>query len=62
MKIAKPHFDFESKKEYFKPSMKVVKLQHKCQLLSGSQVTSVRSNLGDDDAFIWGKGSDEDAR
>ena len=61
MKIAKPHFDFESKKEYFKPSMKVVKLQHKCQLLSGSQVTSVRSNLGDD-AFIWGEGSNEDAR
>ena len=61
MKIAKPHFDFESKKEYFKPSMKVVKLQHKCQLLTGSEVTSVRSNLGGD-AFIWGEGSDEDAR
>ena len=49
------------KRTYMKPDMKVVKLQHKCQLLSGSQVTSVRSNLGDD-AFIWGEGSDEDAR
>ena len=27
------------KKEYFKPSMKVVKLQHKCQILSGSVKT-----------------------
>ena len=50
------------RKNYQKPSMKVVKLQHKCQLLTGSQVTSVRSNLGGDDAFIWGEGSDEDAR
>ena len=50
------------KKNYQKPSMKVVKLQHKCQLLTGSsEVTSVSSNLGDD-AFIWGEGSDEDAR
>ena len=49
------------KRTYMKPDMKVVKLQHKCQLLTGSQVTSVRSNLGDD-AFIWGEGSDEDAR
>ena len=24
------------KKEYMKPSMKVVKLQHKCQILAGS--------------------------
>ena len=49
------------KRTYMKPDMKVVKLQHKCQLLSGSQVNSVRSNLGDD-AFIWGEGSYEDAR
>ena len=25
------------KKEYMKPSMKVVELQHKCQILAGSQ-------------------------
>ena len=49
------------KRTYMKPDMKVVKLQHKCQLLTGSEVTSVRSNLGDD-AFIWGEGSNEDAR
>ena len=49
------------KRTYMKPDMKVVKLQHKCQLLTGSQVTSVSSNLGDD-AFIWGEGSNEDAR
>ena len=34
--IATPHFDFESKKEYKKPAMQVVLLQHKCQLLTGS--------------------------
>jgi hypothetical protein len=51
------------KRTYMKPDMKVVKLQHKCQLLTGSsQVTSVSSNLGGDDAFIWGEGSDKDAR
>ena len=26
-----------------------------------SQISSVRSNLGDDD-FLWGEGCDEDAR
>ena len=35
-KIATPHFDFESKKAYEKPSMSVIELQHKCQLLAGS--------------------------
>lgn len=35
-KIATPHFDFESKKEYMKPAMRVVKLRHKCQILAGS--------------------------
>ena len=28
--------DMMTKKEYMKPSMKVVELQHKCQILAGS--------------------------
>ena len=49
------------KKNYQKPSMKVVQLQHRSQLLAGSRVQSLSTNLGDD-AFILGDGSDEDAR
>ena len=44
------------KKEYFKPSMKVVKLQHKCQILSGSSpAKSVKGNV-----FDGGIDSDEE--
>ena len=50
------------KKEYIQPSMKVVKLQYRSQILTTSdRVTSVSTNLGDD-SFIWGEGDDEDAR
>ena len=35
-KIATPHFDFESKKAYEKPSMRVVELQHRTCLLQAS--------------------------
>ena len=48
------------KKEYIQPEMKVVKLQYS-GIICMSQVSSVRSNLGDDD-FLWGEGCDEDAR
>ena len=30
-----------NKKDYQKPTMKVVKLQHQCHILAGSQVESV---------------------
>ena len=36
-KIATPHFDFESKKEYMKPAMQVIQLQSNTQLLAGSK-------------------------
>ena len=35
-KIATPHFDFESKKEYMKPTMQTVELKHRTMILAGS--------------------------
>ena len=48
------------KKNYQKPSMKVVQLQHRSQLLTGSDrsVRSTSSNLTGNDAIEYG-GSDE---
>jgi hypothetical protein len=48
------------KKQYLKPTMNVVKLQHQCQILTGS-VQSIYTNLGSD-GFILGGASDEVAR
>ena len=48
------------KKQYIKPTMGVVKLQHQCQILTGS-VQNLNTNLGSD-GFILGEASDEDAR
>ena len=39
IKIATPHFDFEPKKDYQKPMMKVVQLQHHTHILAGSPKT-----------------------
>lgn len=40
------------KKDYCKPAMNVVKIQHKCQILAGSNPTSVKTTgLGDGDDF-----------
>ena len=39
------------KKDYCKPTMNVVKIQHKCQILAGSNPTSVKTTglgVGDD--------------
>ena len=36
IQIATPHFDFESKKTYQKPTINVVKLQHQTHILAGS--------------------------
>lgn len=45
-----------TKKEYMKPSMKVVKLQHKCQILAGSYSGNIKdanyefyAGFGEDD-------------
>lgn len=48
------------KKQYIKPTVRVVKLQHQCQILVGS-VRGYQDNL-DDDSFIWDNGSDDYAR
>ena len=48
------------KREYIKPTVRVVVLQHKCQILAGS-VQSLNTNLGSDD-LILGGASDEVAR
>jgi len=39
------------KREYMKPTMKVVELQHQHQLLTGSPLDSVDINLDEEDDF-----------
>ena len=39
------------KREYMKPTMKVVELQHQHQLLAGSPLDSVNTGLDDGDDF-----------
>ena len=39
------------KREYMKPTMKVVELQHQHQLLAGSPLDSVNTGLGEEDDF-----------
>ena len=39
------------KREYMKPTMKVVELQHQHQLLTGSPLDSVDTGLGEEDDF-----------
>ena len=54
IKIAKPHFDFESKKDYQKPTMKVVQLQHRQHILTGSPETlSGHSKSGSESEDTW---------
>ena len=45
------------KKEYLKPDMKVVELQHHAMLLAGSKLTSTSTTGLDDDLLI----SDDEA-
>lgn len=50
------------KKAYMKPEQRVVLLQHRTMLLSGS-VRSVSTNMTDeDDDFLWGGGGNQNAR
>ena len=41
------------KKMYEKPTMQVVQLKHKCQILAGSGVGAMRSNYGTADEYTW---------
>ena len=51
-----------NKKHYQKPEQRVVLLQHRTMLLSGS-VRGVSTNMTDeDDDFLWGGGGTQDAR
>ena len=38
---------------YEKPTMQVVQLQHKCQILAGSGVGAMRSGYGTADEDTW---------
>lgn len=41
------------KKEYMKPSMTVVKLQHKCQILAGSvDANGMNNEIQDDEVTV----------
>ncbi len=41
------------KKEYMKPSMRVVKLQHKCQILAGSvDANGMNNKIQDDEVTV----------
>ena len=41
------------KKDYLKPTMQVVKLQHRTMLLAGSGVQSMRSGYGEAQEETW---------
>lgn len=42
-----------NKKDYLKPTMEVVKLQHQCHILAGSGVQSMRSGYGEAQVDEW---------
>ena len=54
------------KKEYMKPTMRVVLLRHRSQIICGSSytVTGINSNLDeeDDDEFYLGDGDTREGR
>ena len=52
------------KKDYFKPTMRVVEMKHKCQILAGSgeKINSIYTNMSGDDDFEYGGGSKESGR
>lgn len=52
--IATPHFDFESKKEYQKPTMNVVQLQLHTLLGQASPPATMSGKKGEDtESDIW---------
>ncbi len=46
------------KKEYMKPAMKVIELQHKSQILAGSVTSLTTSGLDDEDKLILPDGEE----
>jgi hypothetical protein len=42
------------RKQYRKPTMKVVKLRHKCQILAGSVLNASRDGYGTATESTWG--------
>ena len=48
-----------NKKQYVKPEQRVVKLQHKCHILTGSNRMTVSRAITNDDIGIDYGGSDE---
>ena len=50
------------KKEYMKPAMRVVKMQHHGIICTSGGVRSLGSNLEDGDDFIFGSGGSEQGR
>ena len=57
-KIATPHFDFESKKAYMKPTMRTVELKHRTMILAGSVDTygmnrNLQGNSEDEVDSAW---------
>ena len=52
-KIATPLFDFESKKDYMKPTLKVVEIKHRFQILAGSvDANGMNNNLVDEEVIV----------
>ena len=41
------------RKDYQKPTMQVVKLQHQAQLLQASGTQSMRSDYGEAQEYVW---------
>ena len=42
-----------NKRNYMKPTVSVVVMQHRAVLLNGSPLNAIESNLSDDDAFSF---------
>jgi len=55
-KIATPHFDFESKKEYMIPEMEVIELKSKHPLMVGSPLGSAVYDEEANDSYNEGYG------
>ena len=54
-KIATPHFDFESKKAYMKPTMQTVVLTQRTAILAGSvDANGMNENLIEDEEVLFG--------
>ncbi len=47
------------RKDYQKPTMQVVKMENKCQILAASQgINASRKSYGEANHYTWGDGGD----